>query len=101
MYGEKLTQDVQQALRKAAGFEMNRHGVVGFKRVRYGQFVLRVAKAMRRIPAEELPLYVSVLVDKLENRDGLRRDVMVALLKNVLTLDTSRIVVKKRPSESA
>lgn len=97
MYG-KLTPDVQQALRKATGFELDRHGVLGFKRVRYGNFVLRVAKAMRRIPADELPLYVSVLVDKLENRDGMKREVLVALLKNILTLDTSRIVVKKRPA---
>jgi hypothetical protein len=93
---ERLTPGLQQELKRKARVRLRRYPDLGFKSVQYQWFVVRIAKALRRLALDAQPPYVTSVVDTLADRDGLNRETLCDLLENVLELDLRRVICRKR-----
>ncbi|UCG42642.1 MAG: hypothetical protein JSU73_12400 [candidate division WOR-3 bacterium] len=96
MADERLTPELQQELKGMARARLRRYPDLGFKSVQYQGFVVRIAKALRRLALDAQPPYITSVVDTLTERDGLDRDILCDLLENVLGLDKNQVICRKR-----
>lgn len=96
MAGQRLTPELQQELKRKARARLRRYPGLGFKSVLYQGFVVRIARALRRLALDAQPPYITSVVDTLAERDGLDREILCDLLESVLELDTRRVICRKR-----
>ncbi len=95
MADERLTPELQQELKRKARARLRRYPDLGFKSVLYQGFVVRIAKALRRLALDAQPPYITSVVETLAERDGLDREILCDLLENVLELDPGRVICKR------